>query len=238
MNKEEQLGALIQSFLAYRDMLAPVVENLQGFITSYDSLRHDVDTINKAFAGDVEGKLAAISDTLAKQATASSELSGQIERFVNMGNRYVRDIEALSARLGEVEKRLSAMDELEARASEQLAKLDTIMAEKKSNYNIRDLQRTIESYGNSIGKVSDFINHDVADVLKENNSRLDGIRSISSGIANTLGEEGKDVRALFEQVKTNNDLLVKLLEKGDVDEAYLYDILDHWAQTRGVKLKK
>ena len=35
-----------------------------------------------------------------------------------------------------------------------------------------------------------------------------------------------------------NELLKKIVEKQDVNEAYIFDILDKWAEDRKVKIKK
>ena len=43
---------------------------------------------------------------------------------------------------------------------------------------------------------------------------------------------------LVETYKSSNELLKKIVEKQDVNEAYIFDILDKWAEERKVKIKK
>ena len=236
--EQTDLNALIQAFLGYRDLLVPVLDSLNQFVSTYDGLRGDIDTLNQAFAGDVKGQLAQISATLANQAARSTDLASQIDRFVAMGDTYIGQVDSLSQSLGKVEAAMRTMDQLEKNANEQLHKLEGLIQEKRTNYNLRDLQRSLDNYNNSVQRVSDFINKDVGQVLQESNSRLDGIRSQNDVIARELGREGQDINALLAEYRTNNALLTRLVEQGDVDSAYLYDLLDRWADERGIKRKK
>lgn len=237
MERDTDLNALIQAFLGYRDMLAPVLDSLTQFVETYDGLRADIDTLNNAFSGDVKGKLQQIYDTLSEQAARSGDLASQIDRFVTLGASYVTEMSKLSAAFGKVQDSLGTVGELEKKADEQLHKLDTIIAEKRTNYNIKDLQRSLENYNHSVQKVSDFINKDVGQALADSNSRLDAIRSQNEVLAKEMGRSGQAVEALTAEYRQNNLLLTKLTEQNDVDRAYLYELLDHWADERGVKRK-
>ena len=233
----QDLNALIQAFLGYRDMMAPVLDSLNEFVNTYDGLRADIDTLNGAFAGDVKGKLEQISSTLAQQASRSTDLASQIDRFVGMGDKYIAQVNALSDSMSKVQERMTAMGELEQKADEQLHKLETIIQEKRTNYNLRDLQRSLDNYNNSVQKVSDFINKDVGQALGDSNSRLDSIRSQNEALQKMLAQEGQDVAALLAEYRANNRLLAQLVEQNDVNTAYVYDVLDAWALSRGVKIK-
>jgi len=238
MEQTADLNALINAFLGYRDMLAPVLDSLSQFVDTYDGLRADIDTLNNAFSGDVKGKLQEIYDTLAKQAARSGDLAAQIDRFVTLGANYVAEMSKLSQAFAKVQDSLGSVGELERKADEQLQKLDAIIAEKRTNYNIKDLQRSLENYNHSVQKVSDFINKDVGEALAGSNSRLDAIRSQNDVIAKEIGRNGQAVADLTEEYRLNNQLLTKLTERNDVDQAYLFDILDRWADERGIKRKK
>ena len=238
MEQSQDLQALINAFLGYRDLLAPVLDSMSEFINTYDGLRADIDTLNQAFAGDVKGKLEQISSTLAQQAARSTDLASQIDRFVTMGDKYVAQVSSLTETLGKVEAGMRTVNELEKSADQQLQKLDAIIQEKRNNYNLRDLQRSLDNYNNSVQKVSDFINKDVGKALQDSNGRLDAIRSQNEVLLKELGREQQDVTALLGEYRANNALLTKLTEQKDVDEAYLFDLLDKWAASRGVKRKK
>ena len=238
MEQSADMNALISAFLGYRDMLAPVLDSLSQFVETYDSLRTDIDTLNNAFSGDVKGKLQEIYDTLAKQAARSGDLAQQIDRFVTLGAGYVAEMSKLAASFEKAQESLSAVGELEKKADEQLHRLDVIIAEKRANYNIKDLQRSLENYNHTVQKVSDFINKDVGEALAGSNSRLDAIRSQNEVIAKEIGRNGQAVADLTEEYRLNNQLLTKLTEQNDVDHAYLFEMLDRWADERGIKRKK
>lgn len=229
---------LINAFLGYRDMLAPVLDSLTQFVDTYRGLREDIGTLNNAFEGDVAGKLERIYQDLSKQAARSADLSAQIDRFVSMGARYVEEVGKLSAAMGKMQEGLDKVGDMEKRVDEQLSKLDAIVEEKRNNYNVKELQRSLENYNANVQKVSDFVNKDVSKGLAESTSRLDGIRSQSDNIVKELGKQGEDIEALLGEYRANNALLKKLVEQKDVDEAYLFDALDRWAKDRGVKTKK
>ena len=237
MEQSTDINALINAFLGYRDMLAPVLDSLAQFVDTYDSLRGDIDTLNNAFSGDVKGKLQEIYDTLSKQAARSGDLAAQIDRFVVLGANYVAEMTKLNDAFIKVQQSLGSVGELERKADEQLSKLDAIIAEKRTNYNIKDLQRSLENYNHTVQRVSDFINKDVGEALAGSNSKLDAIRSQNEVIAKEIGRNGQAVAELVEEYRLNNQLLVKLTEQGDVDRAYLFELLDGWAEERGIKRK-
>lgn len=238
MEQSKDIGQLIEAFLGYRDMLAPVLDSLHSFVGTYQELRTDIDTLKSAFSDDVRTQLKGIADQLADQAAHSADLSAQMDRFLTFGTTYIQSAASLTQRIDEIERKLSGMGELEQKADEQLKKLDTLMAEKRASYNLRDLQRSLDNYNNSVQRVSDFINKDVAGVLADNNSRLDAIRSQSDALLQEVTAERTSVESLSAQFLTNNTLLKGLVERADVNEAYLFDVLDHWAESRGVKIKK
>ena len=229
---------LINAFLGYRDMLAPVLDNLSQFVSTYEGLRQDISTLNQSFEGDVAGKLERIYQDLSKQAARSADLSQQIDRFVTMGAKYVEEVGKLAAAMDRMQAGLDKVGDLEKRVDEQLDKLGATLDEKHNNYNVKDLQRSLDNYNANVQKVSDFVNKDVAKGLADSTSRLDGIRSQSDNIVRELSKQGQDVEALLNEYRANNALLKKLVEQKDVDEAYLFDMLDRWATERGVKTKK
>lgn len=229
---------LINAFLGYRDMLAPVLDNLSQFVSTYEGLRQDISTLNQSFEGDVAGKLERIYQDLSKQAARSADLSQQIDRFVTMGAKYVEEVGKLAAAMDRMQAGLDKVGDLEKRVDEQLDKLGATLDEKQNNYNVKDLQRSLDNYNANVQKVSDFVNKDVAKGLADSTSRLDGIRSQSDNIVRELSKQGQDVEALLNEYRANNALLKKLVEQKDVDEAYLFDMLDRWATERGVKTKK
>ena len=237
MEQSTDLNALITAFLGYRDLLAPVLESLTQFVETYDSLRNDIDALNNAFSDDVKGKLQAIYETLANQAARSGDLAAQIDRFVTLGANYVVEMTKLGEAMAKAQDKLATVNELDKKADEQLAKLDALIAEKRTNYNVKDLQRSLENYNHTVQRVSDFINKDVGEALSDSNSKLDAIRSQNEVLAKELGRNEQSVAELTEEYRLNNQLLTRLVEQNDVDRAYLYELLDGWAESRGVKRK-
>ena len=55
---------------------------------------------------------------------------------------------------------------------------------------------------------------------------------------NRISQEKTSIEEMTSTYRETNKLLRQIIEKDDVNEAYLYDILDKWAQERKVKIKK
>ena len=53
-----------------------------------------------------------------------------------------------------------------------------------------------------------------------------------------MDDERKDIAQILNEVKASNELIKKSVENADVNEAYIYDILDKWAESRHIKIKK
>lgn len=230
---------LIESFRAYRELLGPVQESLHDFAETYNSLKSDIGKLNTAFEGDIQGNLEKIYKNLSKQADTASDLSSRLDQFVKTTSKYTADFSRLLALLEKVEERMSAVNTLEAQAEEQIGKLDAILEEKKKSYNVRELQRTLDNYNANVQKVSEFINKDVAESLGQNYKKLDDIKSGNETLSKLIEAENGKVDALLATYRSTNELLKLAVEKEDLNESYIYDVLDKWADQRKVlRLKK
>lgn len=238
MDKTEDLKTLIDAFIGYRDLLTPIQSGLSDFLETYNGVRDDIEKLNSAFDGSAQSNLQSIARTLASQAEKSTDLSSRIEQFAKATNKYVSQIDNLVSLLEKTEQRIAVINEIEGKASEQIKKLDAVIEEKKINYNLRDLQRSLEGYDNNVKKVSDFINKDVAEVLSENARKIDAIKQGEENLGKELAEERASVDALLESSQKNAELLKKIAETGDVNEEYIYTVIDKWAASRKVKIKK
>ena len=238
MDKTEDLKTLISAFIGYRDLLTPIQSGLSDFLETYDSVRDDIEKLNSAFDGSTQNNLQAIAKTLAAQAEKSTDLSSRIEQFAKTTNRYVSQIENLISLMEKTEERIGSINEIENKASEQIKKLDAVIAEKKINYNLRDLQRSLEGYDNNVRKVSDFINKDVAEVLSENARKIEAIKQGEENLQRDLLAESGTIEELLKSSKANGELLQKVAENNDVNEEYIYAVIDKWAASRKVKIKK
>ncbi len=229
---------LIDAFKGYRDLLAPIQSNLNDFIETYDEVKGDIERLNSAFSGDVKGNLDKIYRNLSSQAEKSADLSSAIDRFLRASGKYLADTEKLIGTLSRISDSLGAVNAIEAKAEEQLGKLDSVLEEKRKNYNVKELQKTVESYNENVRKMSDFINRDVALTVADSNKTLSDMKSTNKALLESISSETAAVSDLAAKYAENNALLRKIVEKKDVDEAYIYDMLDAWAEDRKVKRKK
>lgn len=235
---DNDVKLLIETFRGYRDLLTPVQQNLHDFVETYDSMKNDIEKLNTAFQGDVQGNLEKIYKNLSSQAERATDLSSRINQFMNMTEKYTEGVGRLGTLLSRIEERLKAVGDLETKAEEQIGKLDEILEEKKKSYNIKDLQRTLESYNANVQKVSEYINKDIAEALSQNYKKLDIIKSGNESLAKRMNEENTSVETLLATQKSSNELLKQIVEKGDVNQTYIFEILDKWADERKIKIKK
>ena len=85
--------------------------------------------------------------------------------------------------------------------------------------------------------VSEFINKDVAENIVENTKVIQEIRGGNANVIKHLEDEKVSIDALAESYSKSTQLLKKIVEKNDVNEEYIFDILDKWAEERKVKTK-
>ena len=137
-----------------------------------------------------------------------------------------------------IEGKISSVNELEQKAEEQISKLDTIIEEKKRSYNLKDLEKSLDNYNANLQAVGDFINKEIAENIVQNTRSIQSIKDGSDNIAKRLEEEKKSIDDLISTYASSNELLKKIAQKQDVNEEYIFDILDRWAEDRKVKRKK
>ena len=236
--ENSEVNALIDAFIGYREMLVPIQNDMHDFLETYDALRNDVDKLDSAFSGDVQGKLQQIYKTLSDQAEKSEMLMRKVDEFLKNTTKYSEELDNLMNMFASIQDKVSSVTELEEKAEEQIGKLDEILEEKRKNYDLKDLKKSLDQYNANLQNVNDFINKDVAENIVENSKAIQEIKSGSDNIAKRLEEERISLEKLSETYLTSNNLLKKIIEKNDVNEEYIFDILDKWAEERKVKIKK
>ena len=236
--ENNEIKMLITTFKEYRDLLTPIEENLKSFSMSFESIRNNIENLNTSFDGSVQQKLDSIYKELSNQAEKARTLSSEVDRFMNITSKYVTNVDKLVDLLDGIEKRISTVQSIEQKAEDQIGKLDAIIEEKRRTYDIKRLEKNLENYNIGVQKVSEFINKDVAESLQESSEKINQIQDRNSNILKTLVEEKISIDQLVESYNTSNDLLKKVVENKDVNEEYIFEILDRWAEDRKVKIKK
>lgn len=235
--ENSEVNALIDAFIGYREMLVPIQNDLHDFLETYDALKNDVEKIDKAFSGDVQGKLTEIYKTLSSQAEKSEALTRKVDEFLKSTTKYTEEVTKLMTMFESIQTKISAVNDIEDKAEEQISRLDGILEEKKRNYDLKDLKNSLDRYNSNLQSVSEFINKDVAENLVENTKTIQEIKSGNSNVVSHLKEEKSSIEELALNYKNTNELLKKILEKNDVNEEYIFDIMDKWAENRKVKTK-
>lgn len=235
--ENSEVNALIDAFIGYREMLVPIQNDMHDFLETYDALKNDVEKLDKAFSGDVQGKLTEIYKTLSSQAEKSEALTRKVDEFLKSTTKYTDEVSKLMTMFESIQTKISAVNDIETKAEEQISRLDEILEEKKRNYDLKDLKNSLDKYNANLQSVSEFINKDVAENIVENTKTIQEIKSGNTNVVNSLMEEKSSIEALSENYKTTNELLKKILEKNDVNEEYIFDIIDKWAEDRKVKTK-
>lgn len=233
-----EVNELIDAFVGYREMLVPIQSDLHEFLSTYEALQSDISKIDAAFSGDVQKKLSEIYDLLAKQAEKSDMLTRKVDQFLTSSNKYTEEVDKLISTFEDISNRINTVNEIESKAEEQIGRLDEIIEEKKKSYNLKDLEKSLDSYNANLQTVNDFINKKVAENIVENSKAIQSVKDGNENIAKRLEEENKTISDLVSQYSSSNELLKKIVEKQDVNESYIFDILDKWAEERQVKMKK
>ena len=234
----EDVKSLIEAFKDYRDLLTPITENLREFADTYDGMKGDIQRLSAAFEGDVTGNLDRIYKTLSAEAAKAQSLSQEIDKFLARSAKYESEAEKLGSTLAKLEGTLESLSRLESEAETQIGKLESTLDERRKNYNLKELERTVANYQAGVTRVSEFINRDVASSLQENVDKLNSIRDGFEEIRSGIETGNKGIEDLVSSFSTTSDLLRKVTEGETVNEQYIFDILDKWAADRGVKRKK
>lgn len=236
--ENSEISSLIDAFTGYREMLVPIQQDLHEFLETYSAIKGDVDKLGNNFSGEVKTKLTEIYKILESQASKSEELAKKVDQFLTSTNKYTDEVDHLISLFESISGRIQSVNELEARAEEQINKLDTLFEEKSRNYNLKELEKSMETYNANLSQVSEFINKEVAENLVENSKSIQMVRDRSEEFSKQLLEEKRSIESLAESYNSSTGLLKKLVEKEDVNEQYIFDILDRWAESRKVKTKK
>ena len=235
---DASIKELIDSFIAYRNLIAPLQESLHTVSKTYQEIKEDLDNLSKNFSAGTVNQLEKVHTTLNSQAKSGQELSRRIDEYAQSGERYARAVSDMSSRLSTLASGVDSLQELENSARRQIERIDALIEDKKSSYNLKELQKSLDGYNTNVEKISDFINRDVAAVLTQNAEKIEAIRRENEALHEVVSEQGKDIATLTAMFSETNALLKKVVEGSSVNEQYLFDAFDQWAADRKVKTKK
>lgn len=236
--ENNEIKMLIEAFKEYRDLITPIEQNLKAFSVSFDSIRQDILSLNSGFDGSLQNKLDKIYKELSLQADKSKTLAGEVDKFMSSTNKYIAGVDNLINVCSKIEEKLERVNSLENKAEEQIEKLNTIIEEKRKSYDIKQLEKNLETYNVGVEKVTEYINKDVADVLKNSSEQINKIQDKNNSIFEAIVSEKGSIDKLVESYTSSNQLLKKIVENNDVNEQYIFEILDKWAEDRKLKIKK
>ena len=74
--------------------------------------------------------------------------------------------------------------------------------------------------------------------MKDNADKIEAIRRENEALSQTVAAQSKDIATLITEFSNTSTLLKKLVEGSTVNEEYLFDAFDKWAEDRKVKIKK
>ncbi|MCH5156185.1 MAG: hypothetical protein J1F69_06205 [Clostridiales bacterium] len=235
---DNSIKELIDSFIAYRNLIAPLQESLHTVSKTYGEIRDDLDALSKNFSGNAASQLDRVHSVLNTQAKSGQELGRRIDEYAKSGERYAQAVSDMSSRFSGVVDRIDSLQEIEGNVRAQIERLDTLIEEKKSSYDLKGLQRSLDGYNSNVEKISDFINKDIASVLKQNAEKIESIRVENEELSKLVAQQSKDIATLTTMFTETTALLKKVVEGSTVNEQYLFDVLDKWAADRKVKTKK
>ncbi len=235
---DNDIKMLIDTFKEYRDLITPIEQSLRSFSLSFDGISEDLKSLKNGLDGDVQSKLDKIYKELSSSSEKTKLLSQDVDRFLSSTSKYVSSVDKIVTMCENIEKKLSLLNSIEERANNQIDKLNAIIEDKKKTYDIKGLERKLEQYNVGVEKVSEYINTDVVETLKNNSDTISQIRDKNNSIFEAINEERGSIDKLVESYNNSSKLLKKVVESNDVNEEYIYDILDKWAESRKVKTKK
>ena len=235
---DNSIKELTESFIAYRNLLAPLQESLHAVSKTYEEIREDLDNLTRSFSGNSALNLEKVHSALSAQAKSGQELSRKIDEYSQSGEKYAQAVKEMTSRFSTVVNRVDALQEIEKSARSQIERIETLIEEKKSSYNLKELQKSLDGYNTNVEKISDFINKDIASVLKQNAEKIESIRKENEELSKAVSEQGKDIANLIAEFSETTKLLRRVVEGSTVNEEYLFDAFDKWAVERKVKIKK
>lgn len=236
--ENQEISSLITIFKEYRDLLSPIQSNLNEFASSYESVKKDINILSESLENENQKKLLEIFNKLKTSANESDILSRKISEFAKITDSYKIVLDKLLSHFEKLENKLSFLNEIDLKAENQIERINLLIEERKKDYNIKDLQKSLDSYSLNVEKVSEFINKDIAETLSENNKNLINIKTNNEAILQELNKESLSIEKLADQYKNSNILLKTLIENNQINEEYIFDIIDKWSESRNVKIKK
>ena len=75
---ENTVKELIESFIADRNLVAPLQDSLHSVSKTYEEIKNDLENLNKSFSGNATAQLEKVHSTINAQAKSGQELGRRI----------------------------------------------------------------------------------------------------------------------------------------------------------------
>ena len=109
---ENSMKELIDSFISYRNLIAPLQDSLHSVSKTYEEIRTDLDNLTKSLSGNAAGQLEKIHATINAQAKSGQELNRRIEEYASSGEKYAQAVQEMSSRFSQVVSRIDSLAEI------------------------------------------------------------------------------------------------------------------------------
>lgn len=129
---ENSIQELIESFVAYRNMLEPVRQGLSEVSKTYGQICDDLDSLSKSLSGGAWERLEKVHSSLEAQAKNSQTLARKIDEYAASGERYAKAVDEMSALFANLSNRIASLEETENGARRQIERIDALIEEISS----------------------------------------------------------------------------------------------------------
>lgn len=237
-DNSEKLKKLIEEFINYRKILEPLQAGMKSIGDMYLEIRRRLEEVTNAFSKKNLNQLDEIGKKLAAQAETTKTFTSMLDEFSAGGEKYAQGVNEVIERFKDVGAKLETVNEIERNAEELMRKLDGIIEEKRSSYDLKDLRKSLDSYNKNVERISEYINKDIAQVLADNGEKIEAIRARNEELSGMVSAQAETMAELISAFKGTSALLRTLVENDAVNKEYLFDALDAWASERRIKTKK
>lgn len=225
-------------------MMQEINKNLELFVENYRNTKRTLEEVKSPNGVDLSSKIDELTANL-EQTRANVEIYGkklyenlEISKVVSKEFDGVKEgLEKIKNEILETTKQSEMYLKSQKEALESISKFEEIM-KKIENVDFKNYESKLERYTYNLQLLNDKIENGLQEKIDKNLGEIEKFEKKINEISENTTKQNNAITEIAKSVATMTTLLSKLTKTGNVDEQYIYEIIDRWADESKVKHKK
>jgi len=234
---KDTLERIINEYADSRKLMESVNSNINEFIEAYKEVSNKLNKLQRPDDIELKEKIDGLEKKLGTIDESIKEYKEILDNNINVATKINKSIINSDNAIKQINEKLTPTLELITNTLGAMNNFNTIV-ESFSQVDFSSLEKNIPEYTSQIVSLNKNVKKNIADKIKTNDIAFEKLHKSVSKVVDNSDNQTNTLGDISTKLLDTNMLLEEIVTKGNVDEQMIYEILDKWAESRNIKIKK